>query len=48
LKHIRAVVERETILHRWQKGDVMIVDNILVAHGRMPYFGPRKIAVAMA
>ena len=47
LQKIRTVIARETICHRWQKGDVMIVDNILAAHGRRPYSGPRKIAVAM-
>jgi amino acid adenylation domain-containing protein len=31
----------------WQKGDVMVVDNVLAAHGRNPFEGPRKILVAM-
>jgi alpha-ketoglutarate-dependent taurine dioxygenase len=31
----------------WQKGDVMVVDNILAAHGRNSFEGPRKILVAM-
>jgi alpha-ketoglutarate-dependent taurine dioxygenase len=31
----------------WRKGDVMVVDNVLVAHGRNPFEGPRKILVAM-
>ncbi|MDA2921410.1 TauD/TfdA family dioxygenase, partial [Desulfobacterota bacterium AH_259_B03_O07] len=31
----------------WQKGDVMVLDNYLVAHGRRPFKGPRKILVAM-
>jgi len=29
-------------------GDVLILDNMQVAHGRDPFVGPRKIIVAMA
>ncbi len=32
----------------WQRDDVLIVDNMLSAHAREPFTGPRKIAVAMA
>nr|WP_239087114.1 TauD/TfdA family dioxygenase [Actinoplanes digitatis] len=32
----------------WQEHDVLVVDNMLAAHGREPFTGPRKIAVAMA
>ncbi|UUC47540.1 non-ribosomal peptide synthase/polyketide synthase [Pseudomonas citronellolis] len=31
----------------WQKGDVILLDNMLAAHARDPYEGPRKIVVAM-
>lgn len=47
LNHIREVLQKETILLRWQTGDVLIVDNLLSAHGRMPFSGARKIALAM-
>jgi alpha-ketoglutarate-dependent taurine dioxygenase len=31
----------------WQNGDLVLVDNMLVAHARKPYAGLRKIVVAM-
>ena len=31
----------------WQKGDVMILDNFLVAHGRSPYSGTREVQVML-
>jgi phthiocerol/phenolphthiocerol synthesis type-I polyketide synthase E len=31
----------------WQAGDVLMLDNMMVAHARNPFEGPRKIAVAM-
>ena len=47
LVHIRKVLQSETIPHRWQVGDILILDNILSAHGRMPFTGARKIILAM-
>jgi alpha-ketoglutarate-dependent taurine dioxygenase len=31
----------------WQEGDLIMIENMLVAHARNPFVGPRKIVVAM-
>lgn len=32
----------------WQDGDILLVDNMSVAHGRQPFSGSRRVLVAMA
>jgi alpha-ketoglutarate-dependent taurine dioxygenase len=32
----------------WQLGDVLLIDNMLMAHGRCPFTGNRQISVAMS
>jgi alpha-ketoglutarate-dependent taurine dioxygenase len=48
LDEIREAYRTETVSFAWQEGDILMLDNMLVAHGRNPYSGPRKILVAMA
>jgi len=47
LKHIRETMFSEATVSPWRQGDVVMIDNVLVCHGRMPYSGPRKILLAM-
>ena len=47
LAHIRSVKRALTHAHNWERGDILIVVNILTMHGREPFSGPRKIVVAM-
>ncbi|MFH9004322.1 TauD/TfdA family dioxygenase [Streptomyces afghaniensis] len=32
----------------WHTGDLMLIDNMLVGHGRRPFTGPRRVLVAMS
>ncbi|MEY8263308.1 MAG: TauD/TfdA family dioxygenase, partial [Bermanella sp.] len=45
---IRQVLAEKTVIFPWQDGDVLMLDNMLVAHSRTPFKGARKIVVAMA
>jgi len=47
LEQIRAVYAKEAIVFSWRKGDVLLLDNMLTAHGRQPYRGERRIVVGM-
>jgi alpha-ketoglutarate-dependent taurine dioxygenase/acyl carrier protein len=45
--HIRSLYTEASITFAWQKGDILLLDNMLTAHGRNPFTGQRKIVVAM-
>ena len=48
LQDIRGVMQQEQVEFSWQDNDVLMLDNMLTAHGRAPFQGPRKVVVAMA
>ena len=44
---IRDAVDAETIAFDWRAGDVLLIDNVLVAHGRRAYSGSRRVLAAL-
>lgn len=47
IAHIRQVLIEEAYQHKWERGEMIILDNRLVAHGRMPFKGGRRITVTL-
>jgi alpha-ketoglutarate-dependent taurine dioxygenase len=45
---LRRLYSEETVSFPWRRGDVMLLENMLTAHGRTPFSGPRKVLAAMA
>jgi len=47
LASIRNAFEMEQVTFQWEVGDVLLVDNMRVSHGRTPYSGNRRVLFAM-
>ena len=43
---VRDAIWKNMVFFKWRRGDVLVLDNDSVSHGRMPYQGPRSVAVA--
>ncbi|MEJ6485765.1 TauD/TfdA family dioxygenase [Nostoc punctiforme UO1] len=48
LDEIREATCQQTVVFTWQEGDVLVIDNMLVCHGRRSFVGSRKILVSMS
>ncbi|UIX32017.1 TauD/TfdA family dioxygenase [Streptomyces sp. GQFP] len=46
--HLRQCYREASTRFDWERHDILVVDNMLAAHAREPFTGPRRIAVAMA
>lgn len=47
LNAIHRACDRAKVAFPWEKHDVLLLDNMLVCHGRNPYKGERAILVGM-
>lgn len=47
-RRIRVATAAVARFFPWRQGDVLVVDNMLVAHGRESYRGQRRVLVALA
>jgi len=48
MKDTVEIMKKYQVNFPWQKGDVVLVDNILTMHARMPFEAPRKILASLA
>jgi alpha-ketoglutarate-dependent taurine dioxygenase len=47
MDHVGETYEKNAVRFTWRQGDMVTLDNMLTAHGRDPFVGPRKIVVAL-
>ena len=48
LDELRDCYLQEQVSFQWERGDLLMVDNMLVAHGRAPFTGQREVLAGMA
>ncbi|WP_322029497.1 TauD/TfdA family dioxygenase [Paraburkholderia sp. J76] len=48
LDEIRAVYRDTMLSFPWQSADALVLDNVLMSHGRAPFSGKRRVLVAMS
>jgi hypothetical protein len=47
LEEVRAAFRQHEVSFPWQPGDVLLLDNMQVAHGRRPFRGQRKVLASL-
>ena len=46
MEAVRDAIWKNLVAYPWQRGDIVLIDNAAVSHGRFPYRGPREVHVA--
>lgn len=47
ITHVQDIFNKVSVVRPWEKADLLMIDNVLVSHGRKPYTGNREILVSM-
>jgi len=47
IESVRDALWRHVVVEPWRKGDLVLIDNLRIAHGRMDFRGPRKVLAAL-
>lgn len=47
IRQIGACFASEAVMFSWKQGDILLIDNMQVAHGRQSYTGSRRVLVTM-
>ena len=47
-QRLARITDEIRVLHKWQRGDVLVFDNIIAQHGRQPWGGEQSDRVVLA
>jgi alpha-ketoglutarate-dependent taurine dioxygenase len=48
LENIREAFKKEMVVFQWRAGDLLVLNNMLVSHGRKSFKGKRRVLVSMS